>query len=351
MLPELNTKENLRQNRRTVRKQKNIYQVTEKIASKDHNNLYITSLFFKDRIKYKAFCAFYAVMRIVDDRIDNLPLSFKQCKESQKRELKVVDAWEQVVMSSSKGIQPTDFQLDACDFPEVKAICESLIEAFGNFPVPIKLWTNFFEAMRSDLVSGNLEHWSDFLSYAEGATVAPTTIYLYLIAARRKNEINSYTLPAGFDLFKCGRYLGIFAYLGHMMRDLAEDVKSAVRVCITQEDMNTHNVSPDKLKREALECKASPETNSMVLDILQRARRNLLRGRAYVTQLQDFLENDSRFILELIITIYEQIIAKIELANYDPMSNKHYLSRMEKIKIVKSVAFKNGFLLPGWFDN
>jgi phytoene/squalene synthetase len=90
MLPELNTKEKLRKTRKTVKLQKKAYKVTEAIASKDHNNLYITSLFFKDRLKYKAFCAFYAVMRIVDDRIDNLPLSIKQNEESCKRELKVV---------------------------------------------------------------------------------------------------------------------------------------------------------------------------------------------------------------------------------------------------------------------
>ena len=99
MLPELNPEENLRKTGRTEKRQTKANRVTEAIASRDYNNLYITSSFFKDRNKYKAFCAFYAVMRIVDNRIDNLPQSVKQNTESQKRELKVVDAWEQVVIS------------------------------------------------------------------------------------------------------------------------------------------------------------------------------------------------------------------------------------------------------------
>jgi len=347
MLTDLNTKEKLRKTNRTLKRQEKAFGVTEAIASRDHNNLYITSSFFKDRMKYKAFCAFYATMRIVDDRIDNLPTSIKQNAESQKRELAVVNAWKQLVILCKLGIKPTDSQLEACDFTEIEAVCESLIVAFSNFPVPIELWTNFFEAMRSDIVAGEFECWSDFLSYAEGATVAPTTIYLFLIAARNNNEKNSYELPSGFDLFKCGRYLGIFAYLGHIIRDLAEDIKSTMtRLCITHEDMNIHDVSPEILRREALKGQASLATSSLVIDILQRARRYLLRGRVYVAQVHDYLENDGRFILKLIISIYEQVIAKIESTGYDPMSNRHYLSKREKVSIVKSVAFQTGFRLP-----
>ena len=351
MLPALNTKEKLRKTKRTVIQQKNTYRVAEKIASKDHNNLYITSSFFKDRNKYEAFCAFYAVMRIVDDRIDNLPLSVKQNEESLKNELKVVNSWEKVVISCYRGTFPTSAQFESCEFTGVEAVCESLIAAFKNFPVPIQLWTNFFKAMRSDLVAGEFEKWTDFLDYAEGASVAPTTIYLWLIAARRNHDKKCYYLPEGFNLIKCGHYLGIFAYLGHIIRDLAEDVKSAVKLCITREDMNLHDVSLAMLGKEALKGQASLATNSLVKDILQRARRYLLRGRAYVAQVYDYLEYDSRFILESIISIYEKAIEKIESTGYDPMSKKHLLSRREKTKIVKSVAFQNGFPLPIWFEN
>jgi phytoene synthase len=352
MAPELNLKGKLRKTRRTVKRLIKANRVTEAIASRDHNNLYITSSFFKDRIKYKAFCAFYAVMRIVDDRIDNLPLFIKQNEDSQNRELEVVDAWEKLVKLCQQDIYPSISQLKASDFPEADAVCVSLIEAFRNFPLPIKLWTNFFKAMRSDLIAGELETWSEFLDYTEGATVAPTTIYLYLIAARRNNANNLYDLPIGFHLYKCGHYLGIFAYLGHILRDLAEDIKSTVaRLCITREDMNAHDVSPEILRMDAVKKQASSATNGLVIDLSQRARRYLSRGRAYLSQLQEILDNDSRLILELIITMYECIIDKIESTGYDPMSNKHYLSRGEKTMIVKLVALQNGYRLPNWFEN
>jgi len=348
MFPELKAKK-IRQPKTKTAWLKWALDVTEEIASKDHNNLYITSSFFKDSVKYKAFCAYYAVMRIVDDRVDNLPLSLAGNEELCNRELGVVNAWEQVIISCSHGIYPTTFQLEACAFANARAVCESLITAFQAIPVPIKLWINFFDAMRSDILAGEFDSWSDFLTYAEGATVAPTTIYLLLIAAKRNESDSSYELPTGFDLFTCGRYLGIFAYLGHIIRDLAEDIKNATtRLCITRDDMVGHGVTPEKLRNEAYRHQASPSTCSLVVELLRRARKYLLKGRALTVQIQDFIENDGRFILELIITMYESIIAKIESVGFDPMAKRHYLTRKEKANIVKSVAVQTGFLIPDW---
>ncbi|MEJ2495818.1 MAG: squalene/phytoene synthase family protein [Ignavibacteriaceae bacterium] len=317
MLTELKAKEKFRIRKRTEESQKRANCVTEEITSKDQNNLYITSSFFKDSIKYKAFCAYYAVMRIVDDRVDNLRLPVNRDKKLIDRELKVIDAWEQVIILCHLGIFPTAL--------------------------------NFFDAMRSDINAGEFECWSDFLTYAEGATVAPTTIYLLLIAARYNSANNVYELPTGFDLLRCGRYLGIFAYLGHIIRDLAEDIKyTTTRLCITREDMVEHNVTLEKLRNEAIKQNASSSTRKLVIEIIQRARNYLFKGRALTLQIQDFLELDCRFILELIVRMYERIIAKIESSDFNPMGKQHYLTRREKINLVYSVAADTGFSLPKW---
>jgi phytoene/squalene synthetase len=345
MLPELNAKEKLRK----VKRQKKVNSVTEAIASKDYNNLYISSSFFKDRMKYKAFCAFYAVMRIVDDRIDNLPLSTKQNEETLKKELVVVDSWEQVVISCQQGIYPISTQLESCNFTETSEVCESLIESFRNFYVPIELWTNFFDAMRSDLVAGEFKCWSGFLEYAEGATVAPTTIYLLLIVSRLSKSKNSYEIPIEFDLFTCGRYLGIFAYLAHIIRDLVKDIKAeSTRICITDEDMAIHGLSIDQIKRDVIKHHATPQTRNLVKDLLLRAKNYHAKGSALAEGIKDFIESDCQFILELIIKIYEHIILKIESQDFDPMLNRHYLSKREKVLIIKSVAYQTGFPLPNW---
>jgi phytoene synthase len=327
-----------------VKVQTRAHEVTEAIASRDRNNLYVTSSFFRDPIKYKAFCAYYAIMRVVDDRIDNFPSPSSRCAEVRKRELGVVAAWERVVRSSCRGIHPTASLLASCDFAEAEAVCESFIGSYRVFPVPIRLWTNFFAAMRSDLVASEFVRWTDFLAYAEGATVAPTTIYLSLIVARRDVTKDSCEFPRGFDLYDCGRHLGLFAYLGHIIRDLAADIaRTATRLCIAREDMLAHGVSPEMLRSEALNRRASLATRRLVGELLQRARWHLAQGRALPVPIHGFLDSDSRFILELIITMYEHIIAKIESTGCDPMAKRHHLTRREQAEIVHQVAARTVF--------
>lgn len=319
-------------------------EVTEAIASKDRNNLHVTSSFFRDPAKYRAFCAYYAVMRLVDDRVDSLPTPCGLSAKLRENELAVVMAWEQVVKSGCHGVYPKTSFLTSCDFAEAKAICESFIHSYRLFPVPITLWTDFFAAMRSDLSDGEFVRWADFLAYAEGATVAPTTIYLWLIMARRNVTKGSYECPRGFDLYACGRHLGIFAYLGHIIRDLASDVKSmTTRLCIAREDMLAHGVSPEMLRNEALNRRASHATKRLVADLLQRARDHLAQGRALAQPAYELIEGDSLFILELIIAIYEHVIEKIVSIGCDPMSGRHHLTPQERAEIVQQVAARVGF--------
>ncbi len=332
---------------RTMRGLKKSKDITETIASKDRNNLYITSTFFKDQNKYKAFCTFYAVMRIVDDRIDNLPPYNNRSKELNDREMRVLDAWEHAVILCHQGILPPAAQLEACRYPEAEAVCRFLIRAFRAFPLPIKLWTNFFQAMRSDMLGKEFTRWTDFLAYAEGATVSPTSIYLWLLAAQLNNQTGKYEIPEGAELFRCGRFLGLFAYLGHIIRDLADDVRNGnTRICLTREDMSFHGVGLENLKNDANNRKATPPTRSLTADMLHRAREYFKIGRVHALKLMESFESDSRFILELIISIYENIILKIELTGYDPMTDRHYLTKKDKADIVNAVAMRTGFQFP-----
>ncbi len=322
------------------------HEITEAIASRDRNNLYVTSSFFRDPYKYRAFCDYYAVMRLVDDRIDDLSPPDSRSAELKEHELEVVASWERSVSSCCKGIYPTASLIASCESAEAEAACESLFDSYQTLPVPVRLWSNFFAAMRSDLVDSEFDLWSDFLTYAEGATVAPTTIYLWLIVARRNEMRNTYEIPREFDLHDCGRHLGLFAYIGHIIRDLAADITDAkTRVCLAREDMLAHDVSLQKLKSEALKRRASPATRRLVEELLKRARRHLEQGRELTCPILESLDTDSRFILELIITMYEHIIAKIETTGYDPMSNQHHLTQREQVEIAHRIASHTGFSL------
>jgi len=47
----------------------------------------------------------------------------------------------------------------------------------------------------------------------------------------------------------------------------------------------------------------------------------------------------------------KQFFNVTESIGYDPLSQKHFLSREEKIKIIQTVAFQTGYQLPNWVRN
>ena len=149
--------------------------VAEEIAAKDLNNLYLTSCWFVDPERYRAFCALYAVMRVVDDRIDAIPARRELGDPDRDREHAVVDAWDVALRAAIAGGASAD-QIAACDHPQTVPLLEVAGEAMRRFPVPWELWRNFFAAMHQDIDHPRFATYPQFLDYTEGVSVAPTTM-------------------------------------------------------------------------------------------------------------------------------------------------------------------------------
>ncbi len=322
------------------------YAVAEGIASKDQNNLYLTSRYFADPGKYRAFCALYAVMRLVDDRIDDIPSRTELAPQARAFEHGVVEFWEQAVMACRAGAFPVYTNIP----PGLPAAVPDLLYAFADaswrFPVPEVLWRNFFAAMHRDLDEHRFASYQDFLEYAEGATVAPTTIYLYLVAAHSTAPNEPYCLPENFDLIDSGRQLGLFAYLGHILRDLAADLATGREglLYLAADDLAAFGLTEPMLFADLAERQASPQLRALVSELIGRAREALERGRSLLRALDGTLKPDCAFVLDLIVEIYREVIDRIVACSYDPLGGKHHLSVGDKKRLVFRLATRNGLL-------
>jgi phytoene synthase len=297
----------------------------EAVAARDQNSLYLTSRFFADERRYHSFCAYYALMRVVDDRIDGL-LDRRSLSERDRRyEHEVVGAWEEAIRCAYESRSPSRRVMDQCGHPEAPALLESLAAALASYPVFPSLWSNFFRSMHWDLDHDRFDTWQDFLDYAEGASVSPTTIYLILLASRPDRSTAGLSFPAGFDLETCGRKLGTFAYLGHIVRDLAADLGTGTRglLYFSYEDLKKHDLTEAQLFADLAHGEASPATRSLVAELLRRARNYLDEGRNAMAPLRGTIEYDCAFILELIVTLYQSVIERIESCGCDPLTDEH----------------------------
>jgi phytoene/squalene synthetase len=324
------------------------YAAAEAIASRDNNNLYLTSCFFRDTERYKAFCAFYALMRVVDDRIDDLPDRAMLTESDRRREHDAVAAWEEAVLGCYQGRSQSPVVVQRCGHPDAPALLESLASSLALFSVPRPLWESFFRSMHWDLDHDRFDAWRDFLEYTEGASVSPTAIYLILLASRRSPSTGAFSLSDDFDLAQCGRQLGTFAYLGHIVRDLGVDLRTGRRglLYFSREDMEAHGVTEAGLFADLAKGEASESVRSLVADLLRRARNYLGRGRSSMAPFHGQIEADCAFVLELIVTMYERVIERIERCDYDPLAGRHRLSGVDKRAIMKDVAGRTRFELP-----
>lgn len=312
--------------------------VAEAIASKDHNNLYRTSCLFRDRTRYWAFCAHYSIMRVVDDRIDNLPTRNGLTPQARQAEHQVVSAWESAVAGCYTDRAATRRTWEGCELASAPDLLEAFAESLEVIRPPEFLWSSFFRSMHWDLDHSRFKTWDEFLGYAEGASVAPTTIYLYLITSDLGKPGG--TVPDGFDILGCGRHLGRFAYLGHIVRDLAEDLLlgDSGLIYVPLEEMSAFGVTEEKLHSELRRGRAGPDTRLLVSELVTRARAHLAKGRSLLGPLEGRLEEDRGFILALIIATYERVLDKIQSCDFDIMGTRHRLTALEKEALLGEVG-------------
>ncbi len=302
----------------------------EAIASKDLNNLYRTSCLFRDRARYWAFCTYYAVMRVVDDRVDNLPTRSGLSLRAREAEHEVVSAWESAVACCYAGQVPTRSTWEPCEVAAARELLGAFTESLEVVRPPQFLWSNFFRSMHWDLDHSRFCTWGEFLEYTEGASVAPTTIYLYLIASQLGAPGGA--VPVGFNIVDCGRHLGRFAYLGHIVRDLAEDLllDDSGLIYVPVQEMSVFGVTEAVLFSDLRRGRASRSTRLLVSELVARARDHLAEGRSLLDPLGSKLEEDCQLILALIIATYERVLDKVESCDFDVMGTRHRLTVSEK---------------------
>jgi len=308
--------------------------LAETIASRDHNNLYLTSLLFADQERYRAFCSQYAVMRVIDDIVDAMPILFGSPDVScVPRVSAMLDGWTEVVDSLYRG-EPVDSIAGETsdDENETEALAASLRIAQSKFPVPQSLWSNFFRSMNRDLYSRRFATELDFEDYCEGASAAPTTIYLYLLASRRESD-GVYRIQADFPLLTAGSLLGSFAYLAHIIRDMAEDAAHQL-VYVSDESFVQCQMSIDDLMRDASRRQSSDRLRELVKILAERSRTSLREARLLLEPHWGNMEADCAVILRLITRVYEATLEKIERNGFEVMNGTHALTPAEKTALL-----------------
>ncbi|SYZ72505.1 putative 15-cis-phytoene synthase [Candidatus Zixiibacteriota bacterium] len=283
------------------------YRQSEAIAARKHPHLYRVASLFPERDRYLAFCAAYASMRWIDDRVDDDISSLAE-----------LENWEKEIKSAFRGESGSNIYGPA------------LAETFRRFELPLEPWEKLAGAMKFDLQHSGFESYDLFLDYAEGATVAPAAIFASLLLQRPEGD--RFRLPLPYDeIRKAVRNAAIVCYEVHILRDAREDLAAG------------RNYFP----RDELAAFQLADPNALLSDWKEylsiygaRTRHRQKRALIDLEAIEVFMTSREKLMLHLLIEFYIYSLDKMNRLEFDIWSDRHALDRDEMTNIVTTLYKK-----------
>jgi phytoene synthase len=185
------------------------------------------------------FFATYAAMRVIDDLVDDDFLTLPPDDRAQGRAAmhRVVADWvrQTTEISPVPGAGPGPATAPLAG-PLDADIVAALAATAGRSDLGVWPWHALADALSSDVEEREMRSWEDFLRYCAGATVAPASIFIYLLAVRHDADTGY-----GYELPHPARYyaadLGVYCYIVHILRDLAKDASRSPRLITIPTEM------------------------------------------------------------------------------------------------------------------
>jgi len=254
-------------------------------------HLYRVARLFPDEERFDAFCALYASMRWVDDRVDE-----------KQTDMDGLDAWEREIDTAfSGGVLTSPFG-------------PALADTLSRFPLTPEPWSRLLAAMRFDLQNDGFATYEEFIQYAQGATVAPASLFAALLLMRPDGDRWQLVLPYG-AIRDAVRDAAVVCYEVHILRDAREDL-SAARNYFPRDELAAYHLDP-----------AGPLTDawrSYLRAYGMRVRGSWRPAVAHMTGIEPPMTDRERLMLHLLVEFYGESLQKIIRLNFDVWSDRHW---------------------------
>ena len=286
-------------------------EICKEITRKGGSNLSLISRGL-NKPRRNLFAACYASMRLIDDLVDEnfLALSPEDRVAQRAEYIKRVDDWHNVSVAALRGhyIEPKfAYKLSK---EKVNAIFRALSATAGRSNIGPRPWIAMADAMRRDVREYPVDNWEDFSSYASGATVSPTAIYLYILSTDYYAASDRYTGRSGDILMDRAKYIGQFCYLVHIARDLVKDSTKNSQLLTIPRDLRSQISEPIKPE----------EIRNITVSILRQASIYDLMMRDDVLDIEAELSRTNKTIFRALLGHYSNMYHKMR---DDPMIASH----------------------------
>ena len=265
----------------------------EKIV--DHPNILIAARFWEPE-RYQAAKNCYKFMRAIDDLIDDYKTEHVSIAPEDKPRFEAdVYSWINRVVEASKG-DPANAEL---------------IETVLKFHIPMWPLEAFAKSMIYDIYHDGFPTLQSFIDYAQGASVAPASIFVHLCGLTRKN---GQYLPPAFDVKKIATPCAIFSYLVHIIRDFRKDHLNHLNY-FPDDLIEKNGLDRQKLLEMAKGAPITPGFRELVRELCLKAEEYHADTYRMIREISPYLEPCSRLSLEIIFSLYQMVFERIDIEN------------------------------------
>ncbi len=257
-----------------------------------HPNILIAARFWEDD-RYNAARACYGFMRMIDDMIDDRKARDEaiSCIEQQVLAEKVRN-W----LACLEGASEKD------------PLITELTSTIERFHIPLKLFHSFARSMMFDVDHSGFSTFDEFLVYAEGASVAPASVFVHLCMLSRSG--NEYT-PVDFDVVDVARPCALFSYIVHIIRDFQEDQLNNLNY-FAADILEKNQLTPADLRNMAGGAPVKESFRTVIREYHDIARHYQMQTLAELEKLSSKLNGRDLFSLHIIYQLYKQVYDRID---------------------------------------
>ena len=261
----------------------------------DHPNILIAANFW-DEERFCAAQTCYRFMRKIDDLIDNHKAANRMIAAGERNEfLTDVNEWLKMIVIS-----------DNCN-PEK----EALIKTIERFNIPLWPLETFAKSMIYDINNDGFASMESFLAYAQGASVAPASIFVHLSGLT--SEDGHYIDPS-FNVREAATPCAIFSYLVHIVRDFQKDQFNNLNY-FADDLLREYGLTRHNLKKIAHGAPVTDGFRNLIREYWKLADDYRKKTRDVIERIGPALEPRYRLSLEIIFSLYQMVFERINPEN------------------------------------
>ena len=260
-----------------------------------HPNILVAARFWDDR-RYHAAKLCYQFMRMIDDHIDDRKAGEEaiSCIERQMMTEKV-NNWIDCLYKSD----------------EKDPFIQELVETISTFHIPMQLFHKFTKSMLYDINHEGFATLSEFMDYAEGASVAPASVFVHLCCLTENGHAYE---PAEFNIVDVARPCAIFSYIVHIIRDFQQDQLSNLNYFAT-DILGKNQLHPSDLMGLALGAPVPDSFRAVIREYCHIAEVYRKKTQVELGKLSTKLNDRYLLSLHVIYELYRMVVERIDIEN------------------------------------